>query len=333
MDLDCVPMARRHTEGDSLQWCGIPMTLFAATYVEGVDSPFFTRGLLAEEPNVPLWSRRKRAKVFRIQSIFYNGMPIPVLASSPNEEPIFNGKVLENPVRLWALRDRSKLKALTAPAYGFSPFAIPAVTYTVTVGQLLDEIKRHLLEDVSSEDWSLWTLTEVLTNLHQRIIRFMMETGIIRQHLEESHSGADVDLPEDLLEIRRVAWNGIALVKTDQFVLDHGQSGWYTGDETPVSYIEEPKEPLTIQLVKNPTTTGTLGLTYIAPALNVLTEYGQRDAYLPVPAAFCPALKYGTMADMLMKEGEAHDPVRADYCQKRYEEGVQLAKLWIGALE
>jgi hypothetical protein len=34
------------------------------------------------------------------------------------------------------------------------------------------------------------------------------------------------------------------------------------------------------------------------------------------------------MADMLSKEGEAQDPQRAEYCESRFSEGVELAKLF-----
>jgi hypothetical protein len=192
----------------------------------------------------------------------------------------------------------------------------------------------HLLEPLGEVTWSLWTQEEVLTFLQQRVVRFLMETGIVRARLEVAQPADGVaELPEDLLDLRRVSWDGVALQRTDPFVLDHGVVGWYGENGTPYAYVEEPQDPLTIRLVPTPSVPGDLAFIYVQPGLDVLSTYGVRDAHLPVPAAFCPHLKWGIMGDMLMKEGEAHDPVRADHCFKRYEEGVQLARLWIGALE
>lgn len=336
MDLSVQPMGLKDLPHESLQYMSMPIPLFAGVYVEGVDSPFFTR-LWEGEPNVPQRIRTKIIKNRLTQSVFYNGMSFPVFQSSVSEEPLLNGKILENHVRTYRVKGRIKTRtAYTASlVYGTRPYELPAINYSVTVQEIIDEIRRHLLEDMSVTTWSLWTETEVYTFIQQRVVRFLMETGIVRERITQAHPEQDdtADLPRDLLELRRVAWEGVALPKTDAFVMDHGQSGWYSGTDVPFAYIEEPRDPLSIQLVKTPTLAGTLDLIYIAPIINVVDPHGQRNPYLPIPAAFCPHLKYGVMADMLLKEGEAHDPIRAEHCSKRYEEGVQLAKLWIGAFE
>jgi hypothetical protein len=321
---------------ESLWNFSMPTPIFNLVLVEGVDHPFFTR-LEGEEAIVPLQRERRSTKVRAAGSVFYNGLSFPVFDSSPNEEPITNGKVTYTPIGNIVLRrERMRMGAYDAAnVEGFYPFAIPATTYSVTVQQLIDEIRMHLLEPAGEVTWSLWTQTEVLTFIQQKVIRFLMETGIVRERLERAHNtgSGEVDLPEDLLDLRRVAWDGTALLRTDPFVLDHGTGAWYLGSGTPYTYIEEPRDPLTIRIIPAPDANGTIAFIYIQPGIDVLSLYGVRDAHLPIPAAFCPHIKWGVLGDMLMKEGEAHDPVRADHCFKRYEEGVQLARLWMGAME
>ena len=45
---------------------------------------------------------------------------------------------------------------------------------------------------------------------------------------------------------------------------------------------------------------------------------------LLIPDDFAWVLKYGMMADMLVKETESRDLIRAAYCQQRFTEGIQL---------
>ncbi len=54
------------------------------------------------------------------------------------------------------------------------------------------------------------------------------------------------------------------------------------------------------------------------------------EQLIPIPANFSWALKYGIMADMLGKEGEAQDVKRAKYCESRFGEGLELVKMWMG---
>ena len=45
---------------------------------------------------------------------------------------------------------------------------------------------------------------------------------------------------------------------------------------------------------------------------------------LLIPDDFSWVLKFGMMADMLSKESESRDPLRAAYCQQRFSEGIRL---------
>jgi hypothetical protein len=82
---------------------------------------------------------------------------------------------------------------------------------------------------------------------------------------------------------------------------------------------------LQVQLAPAPTGAGTLSLYYISVG-NTLDGTGE---IFNTPDEFVPFLKYGVLADMLMKLGRVQDGVRAGYCENRFQEGIELAKSWI----
>ncbi len=48
---------------------------------------------------------------------------------------------------------------------------------------------------------------------------------------------------------------------------------------------------------------------------------------IPIPTDFTWILKWGALADLLSKEAEAKDQTRSTYCNKRYEQGLQLLQI------
>lgn len=115
------------------------------------------------------------------------------------------------------------------------------------------------------------------------------------------------------------------LTRVDPEELDNGRVGWHLETGTPQLIMEEPRTPLSFRLVPTPDTDGTVRI-IIVPHPGAM----EGCAPIPIPAMFVPYIKYGVMADMFSKEGEASDPQRAAYCEKRYGEGVQLARALLG---
>lgn len=313
-----------------------PTPIMATAQEEGVDTPFYTRYLSATEPSTRTHYKRRQHWASALRSGAYGlGISIEILSAAPDETPVTVGKSLEIP--LGSLRNR-RTKAwyaagtATASAPGYSSEFTPASTYSDYSCRLLSEIQRHMLESTidGGLTWSLWTQTEVLSYLNQRIVRFIMETGMLQTRTTVAATEAAVDLPGDKIDLRRVAWDSgssvSVLTRTDAWAQDHGQLGWYGLSGTPFAYIEEPLDPLTIQLVNAPSVNGTVDMLYVqAP-----TAIAGGCVNLPIPAFMTPYIKYGVMSDMLMKQGEANDPQRASYCENRFREGVELVKLLMG---
>jgi hypothetical protein len=54
---------------------------------------------------------------------------------------------------------------------------------------------------------------------------------------------------------------------------------------------------------------------------------------LPVPDDFTWGIKWGALADLLSSDGVAQDEARAAYCEQRYQQCVQLAKIFPAVLQ
>lgn len=219
------------------------------------------------------------------------------------------------------------------------PPVLPQTTYRQKVGELLEEIQRHMLEPTLDKGytWQLWTANEVLNYLRERIAKFLVETGLMidRASLTMVAGTATYNLDRTLSEIRRVGVNDRGLTICDYWEQDHGTPGWQVFTGTPTGYLVNPLNQLTIQLDPIPSANGTINYHYIRS-----TPFEEPDGYnegdpiydlvLRLPTNFAWAIKYGVMADMLNKEGEANDPQRAEYCEQRFQEGIELARLLIG---
>lgn len=315
-----------------------PLTIMSSAQTEGVDTPFFTMFSTAKDPTLFALTSKRAKTASTLRSTSYNqGMPTPIEDAPPDTTPITVGKLYDIPFlnyvrkrkNLWNLAGRA-----TTSAPGYSSEFTPATTYSDISCRLLSEIQRHMLETTidGGLTWSLWTQEEVLNYLNQRIVRFLMETGLIqtRTTVAVSAGVSDVSLPSDNVELRRVAWNSgssvSVLTRIDTMALDYGSVGWQAASGVPYAYIEEPQDPLNIQLVPNPTLGGTVDILYVrAP-----TAITSTCVNLPVPSFLTPYVKYGVMADMFMKQGEANDPDRAEYCESRFTEGVQVTKGFLG---
>jgi hypothetical protein len=235
---------------------------------------------------------------------------------------------------------------------------------------IMDEIQRHLLEPVINGGlfWydNLWTAPEVFEYCENRVNQFLLQTGCLRvvEDVEVGTSGVAM-LPDGINVVRRAVWTDSSgdthpLELGDFHKADSGDPGWESSTGVPERLIlwgrgrdelqPKPTEDGTLTVdyvpifglayvVPPPTrsrrsglptkTTNTQGLTKLAPRDEDFPRVALQQL-LPIPANLAWAVKYGIMSDMLSKEGEAQDTKRAKYCESRFNEGIELAKMWIG---
>lgn len=211
---------------------------------------------------------------------------------------------------------------------------LPASTNASDSCRLLSEVQRHLLEPVidSGVTWSLWTQQEVHNYMIDRINKFLLDTGLVRTRvaIPNAAGNAFVNVPQDMIQIKRVTFTDVngtqVLTRVDQWMLDHAYPGWHSGSGTLYGYIENPQNSLIIQLAQPPSLAGTVSIEYVPKQQLAI---GVCEPFL-IPAVFIPFVKYGILADMLMKQGEANDPQRATYCEQRFQDGIELAKAFLG---
>lgn len=115
------------------------------------------------------------------------------------------------------------------------------------------------------------------------------------------------------------------LTQVDTWELDNSTSNPLdTG--TPIAWNENLLDQQRFSLAPTPANNGTIGFLYIQLA-TTLTGLGVNFA---VPDDWTPYIMWGALAELLGSDGSAYDPVRANYCVQRYNEGVELARLVLG---
>ncbi len=232
-------------------------------------------------------------------------------------------------------RVRVVQQALRAEQTHANPWDIPGSAYGVSSCELLSEIQRHFLEPVVDNGltWQLWEAAEVRAFLNLRIQRFLLETGIVRKEAQVAVSAnqTSVEAPSDLLELRKVDFLDVSgvytnLTRIDELQADNGNPGWEALPSSPQSYIEEPLPSLSLRLYPTPSVGGTLYVRYV-PIPETVTA---ACTILPIPRMFSWALKWGVIADLLVKEGEANDPKRGQAAESQFTLGVNLARYLSG---
>ena len=217
---------------------------------------------------------------------------------------------------------------------------IVVVAFDNTYKAMLEELRTQLLlnkdkQDVCSDFVEWGGPTTVLRYIYNRICRLQLEAGLARKTSTTiSATAAGVlTLPSDLIEIRSVYVNGVRLEKCDPRMADLANADWQNspaGDYT--GWYVDPGDHLTMHLVPA-ITPSTFEVYYVyAPAEpTVPAPCSSAWTALPIPYIYWWIIKYGVLADMLNHEGEMYDIERATLCEKMFQEGVELAKLSLGA--
>ena len=210
----------------------------------------------------------------------------------------------------------------------------------MTDQDLLNDIQYRTLETPNagaSLDSALWTIPELISYLNERHRRFIGATrlwmriasqpvaaGIVNFSLNDFGGSA---ASTDLVDIYRLAYLTQAsesheLQRGDTWSYDHGpDSTWPTTSGIPESWSIVTEPTVTLRMIPASAQVGTLEAIFTGLG----TALGNTGVAINIPDEFAPYLVWGVLADMLSKEGQAHDPARAVYCEKRFEEGIALA--------
>lgn len=321
--------------------------LLSVTYVEGSTIPFLQgRSLLAVSSGEESLRKRKALRITtQIPTDDTREQNHTIALLVEDVERLHFSKLYDLPQN--RINAKKGMIKRAGEQTSFPAFNLPWTEYGVLANELLNEIQYHLLCTADlGQTWDLWSKDEVLNRLNERLRHFMMITGIVvqRAFFLSGTTGSSVLSLTPMLRVLRVSYdaadptqlpvysyiNKKILQPTDQLQADLLFPDWQTSSATPFSYIQDPQRPSEITIVPAMPVNSRVELLFVPfPA-----EITASSVSLPIPNVFTPFLKWGVIADLLSKEGEANDPERAAYAESLYQLGLALAKaMQTGELE
>lgn len=256
---------------------------------------------------------------------------------------------LDEALRAWsavsqAWKERGTLSTSSGTAFydltsSLSPSTLRGQTLTDT--NLVTDIQYALLEPATGTSWTgseQFTLSQVSNALQRRRDQFLVETGC---HLTEvttavgsPPAGRQV-LTDSVIDVRRAVWQSAEgyytiLWRDDEHAAQSYDESWLQNPGTPNSYSVSASPPLTVQLFPPPISSGDLNLITVSSGAALDPANG---VVMGIPNDFCWVVKWGALADLLGKDGQAYDPARAAYCEQRWQEGIALARISTSAVQ
>ncbi len=214
----------------------------------------------------------------------------------------------------------------------------------VTDTDMIKDVTYRLLEngDADATGTSLLTdmfsITEIVDSMNRVQQKFMIDTGMILTRLGTpipvTMGNGRYDLPTDNSAVVRVSYTDFqataevtrALTPTDTWELDTAINLWPSGADTPITWWQTTLAQQRLGIAPIPNNVGELNLLYVALAAT-LTGAGVN---LTVPDDWAPYVLWGTLQELLSSDGPAFEPLRAQYAGRRYQEGVELARVVLG---
>lgn len=213
---------------------------------------------------------------------------------------------------------------------------------SITDTAIYTDMENHLLEPPTGAVWS-GTSQFSITDLSLALQRCRDE-AIQRSNCNQSNimpiettpGDTFINLPDSVLDISRAQWvpnvGGVTtLVRTDTTALNYYQSGFLqTPPATPTQYNVASLPPLSLQVDIPPVDEGAYDLIALLSG-PILFPILPTPSLLNVPDDNAWVLKWGALADLLGRESEATDHLRANHCKSRYEDGLKLmsATPWV----
>lgn len=207
---------------------------------------------------------------------------------------------------------------------------------TITNWELIADLQYALLEPAApggtwtgTDQFDLARLTDAIND---RRAEFLRETGATITYTEgvagAPPANGRFDLDESALIVRRATWTPTAtgtllpLTRSDEWAADHFQPAWVAGDADPYAYSTTAVPPITLQVMPPPTTNGRLDLLTIT---NPAAAAPLVNATLDIPDDWVWVIKWGALADLLANDGLSLDPARSQYCEQRWQQGIEMA--------
>jgi hypothetical protein len=208
---------------------------------------------------------------------------------------------------------------------------------TVTDNDLLQSIEYSLVEPPTAAYPLAWTGTDqfnvanLLGAIQRRRDETLSTTGCTTSRLlVAAPFGGRVYLPDDVIDIRRVAWVPVPAAGYDQSTLrqsDAMSKAFYDRGYTtaapgpPRSYLQSSQPPLSFDTDRIPPVSGNYEVLANLAGSALSTD---APTAMGIPDDWTWVVKWGALGEALGIESEAKDALRAEYAMWRYRQGLAL---------
>ncbi len=230
-------------------------------------------------------------------------------------------------------KDRSVIPTVTNQKfYDLTGLVLAASTTTQDIALT---IQSQLLEPDSTSTWNgteQFDITAIEAAIERRINQFLLETGLMQTSSLQIVTAGNgrVVLDDSTLDVNLAYWIDLddssnPLYRGEVKGFNSYSYGWSLNGSRPLAFSLVTEPALLMQLAPRPIDNGILNLVSVEASSTISIS---SDTVIPLPKDLWWIIKWGAMADLLGETGMANDAVRAEYCKMRWDDGVQLAKLY-----
>ena len=228
-----------------------------------------------------------------------------------------------------------------APPYVDLSQQLPLLrTRAYTLGQLVKEIQTALMESSSGVSGTGMSgqisVTAIISAVQDARNKFVLDARLpLSYHwpVASTPQSGIITLPDASVYVHRLAWQDSGgqwtpLWRQDSWAIDYSHPDWTVRAGAPKSYSESELAPLMLELAPPPLGGGSVE----AFTVDSLPLAVADATPLGLPDEWIHALKYKALSILLSSSSQLNDPLRAQYCQKRYEQYIEFSLSAISVL-
>jgi hypothetical protein len=214
---------------------------------------------------------------------------------------------------------------------------------TLTDRDMILQLQYALMENKGISSQSSWlgteqfTLDDLTQALQRRRNQLLVETGIMLTNSQPAVPPSPigrVPLDQSVIDVRWASWVGLdddgdpvyyRLQRSDEFALNAFTRGWAQNASRPTEYSVAVTPPVSLQLAPPPNDVGSLDMLSVNAGANF--DPANSATRLGIPDDLAWVLKWGALADLFARAGLSQDLLRARYCEMRWRQGVEIARM------